>query len=159
MWNEKKGMYFDYNCVKKQQTGYESATTFWAMWAGVASPAQAAIMVKQALPLFEVHGGLVAGTEASRGKISMKRPNRQWDYPFGWAPQQILAWTGLLRYRYEDEAQRLAYRWLYMVTVAAVDFNGVVVEKYDVTNATHPHQVAAEYGNQGADFKGRAKEG
>lgn len=159
MWDEAAGMYFDYDCVKKQQTGYESVTTFWAMWAGVASPAQAAIMVKKALPLFEEHGGLVAGTKRSRGNISLSRPNRQWDYPYGWAPQQILAWTGLLRYRYEEEAQRLAYRWLYMVTVAAVDFNGVVVEKYDVTNLTHPHQVAAEYGNQGADFKGRAKEG
>jgi len=159
MWDEKTGMYFDYNCVTKQQTGYESVTTFWALWAGVASPAQAAIMVKKALPLFEERGGLVAGTKKSRGNISLSRPNRQWDYPYGWAPQQILAWTGLLRYRYEEEAQRLAYRWLYMVTVAAVDFNGVVVEKYDVTNPTHPHQVAAEYGNQGADFKGRAKEG
>jgi neutral trehalase len=30
---------------------------------------------------FEVLGGLVSGTEESRGKISLDRPNRQWDYP------------------------------------------------------------------------------
>ena len=159
MWDDEVGMYFDYDCIAKKHTGYESATTFWAMWAGVASPAQAATMVSRALPLFEAHGGLVAGSERSRGKITLSRPNRQWDYPYGWAPQQILAWTGLLRYRYEEEAQRLAYRWLYMVTKSAYDFNGVVVEKYDVTNSSHPHQVSAEYGNQGSDFKGRAKEG
>ena len=29
----------------------------------------------------EMLGGLVSGTEESRGKISLDRPNRQWDYP------------------------------------------------------------------------------
>ena len=27
-------------------------------------------------------GGVVSGTEQSRGKISLERPNRQWDYPY-----------------------------------------------------------------------------
>lgn len=159
MWNEKAGMFFDYNTKKKEQTGYETATTFWALWAGVATPQQAQMMVTRALPLFEVHGGLVSGTEKSRGAVGLTRPNRQWDYPFGWAPQQILAWTGLLRYGYEAEAQRLAYRWIYMVTKSFVDFNGIVVEKYDVTRQVDAHKVTAEYGNQGSDFKGVATEG
>ncbi|PNS19156.1 Neutral trehalase [Sphaceloma murrayae] len=159
MWDEATGMYFDYDTHLRKQTGYESATTFWALWAGIASPAQASAMVKRALPLFEVGGGLVSGTEKSRGVISLSRPNRQWDYPFGWAPQQILAWHGLQRYGFEDEAKRLAYRWCHMVTRAFVDFNGVVVEKYNVTDPKRPHIVAAEYGNQGSDFKGAPKEG
>jgi alpha,alpha-trehalase len=146
MWDQQEGMFFDYNVVKKEQTGYESATTFWAMWAGACSPQQASIMVERALPKFEVFGGLVSGTEKSRGKIDKHRPNRQWDYPFGWAPQQILAWTGFLRYGFEEEAQRLAYRWIYMVTKAFVDFNGVVVEKYNVTQQVHPHKGAATEG-------------
>lgn len=115
MWDEAQGMYFDYDTVKKQRTTYESATTFWAMWAGVATPRQAASLVVSALPKFECFGGLVSGTEESRGKIGLDRPNRQWDYPFGWAPQQILAWGGLTKYGYVDEAQRLSYKWLYMV--------------------------------------------
>jgi len=64
-----------------------------------------------------------------------------------------------MNYGYLDEAQRLAYKWLYMVTKAFVDFNGVVVEKYDVTRELDPHKVEAEYGNQGSDFKGVPKEG
>ncbi|RMD42379.1 hypothetical protein DV735_g2732, partial [Chaetothyriales sp. CBS 134920] len=159
MWDEQAGMYFDYDTVKKQRTTYESATTFWAMWAGLSSPRQAASLVLNALPKFEVFGGLVSGTEESRGRTGLDRPNRQWDYPFGWAPQQILAWGGLLRYGYVDEAQRLAYKWLYMVTKAFVDFNGVVVEKYNVTRELDPHKVEAEYGNQGSDFKGVPREG
>lgn len=159
LWDEKKGMFFDYDTVKKERTTYESCTTFWAMWAGVASPQQAAEMVKKALPRFEAYGGLVSGTEESRGAVGLDRPNRQWDYPYGWAPQQMLAWTGLLRYGYQDEAERLAYKWLFMITKAFVDFNGVVVEKYDVTRPIDPHRVDAEYGNQGIDFKGVPREG
>jgi alpha,alpha-trehalase len=159
MWSEKKGMFFDYDTVKRQRTHYESATTFWTMWAGVATPRQAAALVLKALPLFDAYGGLVSGTEQSRGEISLERPNRQWDYPFGWAPQQMLAWGGLERYGYKDDAQRLAYKWLYMVTKAFVDFNGVVVEKYNVTRAMDAHRVEAEYGNQGADFRGVPREG
>ncbi|KAK7517489.1 neutral trehalase [Phyllosticta citricarpa] len=159
MWNEEEGMYFDYNTVEKKQTGYESATTFWPMWSGVATPRQAAALISKALPKLEEYGGLASGTEKSRGPIGLERPNRQWDYPFGWAPQQMLAWVGFERYGYEAEAQRLAYKWCYMVTKAFVDFNGVVVEKYDVTRPIDPHKVEAEYGNQGSDFKGVPREG
>ena len=159
MWDEEAGMYFDYNTNKEEVTGYESATTFWALWAGVATPRQAASMVIKALPKFEELGGLASGTERSRGNVGLHRPNRQWDYPFGWAPQQILAWTGLERYGYVEEAQRLAYKWLYMCTKAFVDFSGVVVEKYDVTRPKDAWRVEAEYGNQGADFKGIPREG
>jgi alpha,alpha-trehalase len=159
LWDEEAGMYFDYNTVKQERTGYESATTFWPMWSGLATPRQASILVEKALPKLEAFGGLVSGTEKSRGKVGLDRPNRQWDYPFGWAPQQMLAWVGMQRYGYDAEAQRLAYRWLFMVTKAFVDFNGVVVEKYDVTRKIDPHRVEAEYGNQGSDFKGVPREG
>lgn len=159
LWDEEAGMYFDYNTVKQERTGYESATTFWPMWSGLATPRQASILMEKALPKLEVFGGIVSGTEKSRGKTGLDRPNRQWDYPFGWAPQQILAWVGMQRYGYDLEAQRLAYRWLFMVTKAFVDFNGVVVEKYDVTRKIDPHKVEAEYGNQGSDFKGVPREG
>ena len=35
-----------------------------------------------------------------------------------------------------------------MVTKAFVDFNGIVVEKYDVTRPIDPHKVDAEYGSK-----------
>lgn len=83
MWNEIEGMYFDYDTVKKEQTNYETATTFWTLWSGMATPHQAAALVIKALPKLEAFGGLVSGTEASRGIISIERPSRQWDYPYG----------------------------------------------------------------------------
>lgn len=114
-------------------------------------------MVKKSLCKFEVTGGLVPGTEESRGPISLARPNRQWDYPFAWPPHQMLAWEGLRKYGYMDDARRLAYRWLYMLITAFVDFNGVVPEKFDAVALSH--MVSAEYGNQGTEFKHVPREG
>lgn len=159
LWNEEDSIFYDYNIKKKTQTGYESATTFWPLWSQVASPEQAEKLVKNSTQKLEEFGGLAAGTLKSRGQINLHRPSRQWDYPYGWAPQQILAWIGLCNYGYEGVARRLAYRWLYLMTQAFVDYNGVVVEKYNVTKGAVPHKVDAEYGNQGLDFKGVATEG
>lgn len=159
MWDEESGFFFDYNVHVKKRTFYQSATTFWSLWSGLATDEQAKTMVEKALPNLEVLGGLVSCTESSRGEISLLRPSRQWDYPFGWAPHQILAWQGLSNYGFKGVATRLAYRWLFIMTKAFVDYNGIVVEKYDITKGTDPHRVVAEYGNQGADFKGVAREG
>lgn len=113
LWNEKESLYYDYDTIKEAQADYVSATAFWALWAGCASHDQAQKMVKHSLSKFEVMGGLVSGTESSRGEISLERPNRQWDFPFGWAPHQMLAWSGLDKYGMIETARRLAYRWLY----------------------------------------------
>ncbi|KAG2735863.1 hypothetical protein G9P44_002077 [Scheffersomyces stipitis] len=159
LWNEEDSMYYDYDIKKETQCKYESATAFWPLWSKLAIQEQADKLVKNSLDKFEEFGGLVAGTLKSRGDVNLSRPSRQWDYPYGWAPQQILAWIGLCNYGYDGIARRLAYRWLYMMTRAFVDYNGVVVEKYNVTEGAVPHKVDAEYGNQGLDFKGVATEG
>jgi alpha,alpha-trehalase len=156
-WDEGRGMFFDYDFVERRRTGYESATTLYPLWAGLASPDQARRLVEQALPLLEASGGLVAGTEASRGEVTRERPQRQWDYPFGWPPHQMLAWQGLVDYGYREQAQRLAYRWLLMITQNAADYNGTVPEKYDVVHRTH--QVFVEYGNVGTQFEYITREG
>jgi alpha,alpha-trehalase len=156
-WDERRGMFFDYDFVAGATTGYESVTTFYPLWASLASREQAQRLVEDALPLFEETGGLVSGTEASRGPVSAQRPQRQWDYPFGWPPHQMLAWRGLLDYGYREAAQRLAYRWLLLITRNAADYNGTVPEKYDVVKCTH--RVFVEYGNVGTEFDYITKEG
>ncbi len=157
LWNADRGLYFDLDLDTGRSTGFESVTTLYPLWAGMASADQARRLVEAALPLFEVKGGLVSGTEASRGPIGPARPQRQWDWPFGWPPHQMLAWRGLADYGYAELAQRLAYRWLFMITRNAVDYNGTIPEKYDVVNRSH--RVFAEYGNVGTDFAYITKEG
>ena len=157
LWNENKGLYFDYNVVTKTQSNFVAASTLAPLWANLCSKSQAEQLVKNALPLLKEKGGIAGCDEVSRGEISKERPARQWDYPNGWAPHQMMAWKGLISYGFKYEAQELIYRWLYMITKNAVDYNGTIPEKYDVVEATH--KVFAEYGNVGTDFEYITQEG
>ncbi|KAI8853066.1 trehalase-domain-containing protein [Chytridium lagenaria] len=131
LWSDEDSMFYDYDCAREKRENFQSVTTLWSLWCGVASEEQASKLISKALPLFEVTGGLVSGTLQSRGPLSKDRPSKQWDYPYGWAPHQMLVWEGLMRYGRLDIASRLAYRWLFTIIKAFADFNGVVPEKFD----------------------------
>lgn len=158
LWNEEKGMYFDYNTKTKQQTDFETVTTLWVLWSEVASSQQASKLVERGLPQFEHHGGLSSTSQRS-SCIDGAMSQRQWDFPNGWAPHQIMAWDGLQKYGFDREAKRLTYRWLSMIIKVFMDYNGTVVEKYNVTAIDGAQKVDAEYGNQGCDFRGVPLEG
>ena len=157
LWDPARGLYLDYDVREKKQRPYLSATTFYPLWAGAASKEQAASLVARALPLLESAGGILSSDEASRGRISPERPERQWDYPNGWAPHQMIVWQALSNYGYDSIASRLAYRWLYTITSNAVNYNGTIPEKFDIVRRTH--RVFAEYGNVGTTFSYITREG
>ncbi len=169
-------LFFDARLTKKgghtsaQLSGYLSATTLFPLWASVESPCrtpqgrplrlmtqdQAERLVSSALRELEAPGGLAATSQSSRERIAVEHP-RQWDYPFGWAPHQILAWQGMKQFGFKDRLLPLVYRWLYMITQNAYDFHGTIPEKYDVEKRSH--RVFAEYGNVGTDFSYITEEG
>ncbi|SDK68226.1 alpha,alpha-trehalase [Salinimicrobium catena] len=150
LWDEEKGSFFDYDFQKGEQTGYISATNFYPLWAKMASEEQVQRMVPNLLQDLKARGGILASAKSSAEKTATNEVQRQWDYPYGWAPHQMLLWEGLLNYGYEKEAHELIYRWLWMITKNAADYNGTIPEKYDVVNTTH--KVYAEYGNVGTEF-------
>ena len=150
MWDNISGNFFDYNFVNQEQTGFGSATNFYPLWAGICTDDQATVMVLNLMQHFKAKGGVMATTKESISDIGEGMPQRQWDYPNGWAPHQMLIWKGLFDYGYKKEAHELIYRWLWMITRNAVDYNGTIPEKYDVVSCTH--KVYAEYGNVGTDF-------
>lgn len=156
-WNEKASMYFDYDYVNQEQFPFEAATTFFPLWAGLCDENQAKKLVEVALPQFVKTGGITGSTKASIATAPKEASQRQWDYPFGWAPHQMLLWEGLINYNYLDKAQEMVYRWLWLITKNAVDFNGTIPEKYDLEISSH--KVFAEYGNVGTEFDYIAKEG
>ena len=157
LWDEEAGSYFDYDFQKREKTGYISATNFYPLWAGIASEEQAGKMVKNLMQDLNAKGGILASAKSSVDKTATNNVQRQWDYPYGWAPHQMLLWQGLLNYGYEKEAYELVYRWLWMITKNAADYNGTIPEKYDVVHTTH--KVYAEYGNVGTDFDYITKSG
>jgi alpha,alpha-trehalase len=150
LWNADRKSYFDYNFKTQSQTVFESATNFYPLWAGLCSQEQASGMVQNLMNHFKAKGGIVATSKNSVAHVGRGQVQRQWDYPNGWAPHQMLLWRGLLDYGYEKEAHELIYRWLWMITRNAVDYNGTIPEKYDVVACTH--KVYAEYGNVGTEF-------
>jgi alpha,alpha-trehalase len=156
-WNEEAGMYFDYDFVNEKQFPFEAATTFFPLWAGLCDEHQAQKLVENALPLFVKMGGITGSTQNSWLEIDSNAPQRQWDYPFGWAPHQMLLWEGLINYGYKEKAQEMVYRWLWLITQNAVEYNGTIPEKFDLE--TSSHKVFAEYGNVGTEFDYIAKEG
>jgi alpha,alpha-trehalase len=123
LWDQQAGLYFDYNFVQRRQRHYPFLTTFYPLWAGIASRQQAAAVVKN-LPLFERSGGLQTSTNVS---------GNQWDAPFGWAPLELIAVQGLRRYGYNRAADRISMHFL---TLVRDDYrkHGVIVEKYDVVH-------------------------
>lgn len=157
MWNQERGMYFDFDVVNNRQSDFVAVTTLTPLWANMCTKEQADVLVQTAIPLLKEQGGLAGCTQESVGIISESRPQRQWDYPNGWAPHQMMVWKGLLNYGYNEITQELIYRWLFMITKNAVDYNGTIPEKYDVVEATH--KVFAEYGNVGTDFNYITQEG
>ncbi|MFV8359613.1 trehalase family glycosidase [Flavobacterium sp. LS1P3] len=156
-WNEDASMYFDYDFVNHKQFPFEAATTFFPLWAGLCDENQAKKLVEVALPQFVKTGGITGSTKASIADALEEAPQRQWDYPFGWAPHQMLLWEGLINYNYLDKAQEMVYRWLWLITRNAVDYNGTIPEKFDLEISSH--KVFAEYGNVGTEFDYIAKEG
>ncbi len=165
LWDDERSMFFDYDLSTKSRHPYVSATTLYPLWAWnprdpdsrLLSDDQASRLVNAALPLLEMRGGVAASGLSSRGALSARRPQRQWDYPYGWAPHQMLVWQGLRNHGFDDVADRLTYKWLYTITLNAVQYNGTVPEKLDVVRRSH--RVFAEYGNVGTDFDYITREG
>ena len=68
----------------------------------------------------------------------------QWDYPFGWAPIQLLAVEGMRRYGYAKEADRVSAEFLSMV-LQDYERDGTIREKYNVVTRSSETAVTAGY--------------
>jgi alpha,alpha-trehalase len=134
LWDAKQGLYFDYNFMTRTLSADEYATTFYPLWAGLASPEQAQAVVKN-LSLFEQPGGLA---------MSRVESQAQWDYPYGWAPIQLLAVDGMRRYGFAADADRVAYNFLSMVIEDFVT-DRYIREKYNVVKRTSITRIVKGY--------------
>ena len=135
MWDAQDGLYYDYDFVHGRIRRYPFLTTFYPLWAGIASQEQAA-RVAGSLARFERPGGL---------QTSEFKSGDQWDAPFGWAPLEWIAVQGLRRYGYRTEADRISKRFLSLVE-REYRRHGTLEEKYDVVRQTDRVGGALRYG-------------
>jgi len=134
LWDEQRGLFFDYDFETHKRSTYEYATTFYPLWAGLATNEQAQAVAKN-IGLFEQGGGLA---------MSRNESQAQWDYPYGWAPVHLLAVEGLRRYGYNAEAERITYKFLSMVLL---NFrrDHTIREKYDVVTDSDVTHIGVGY--------------
>lgn len=124
-WDEKKGFYFDYDLLAGKQAIFKTLAGFYPLWCGVADKNQAKRCLKR-LEIFEQVGGMTS-TEKITGS------NKQWDYPNGWAPLQLIVIEGLRNYGFDKDAKRLTEKWL-SCNLQVFRETGRLWEKYDVVN-------------------------
>ena len=134
LWNADRGMFFDYDFIRGKQSKYQYVTTFYPLWAGLATPEQAKAVVAN-LKVFERPGGLA---------MSPYETGVQWDLPYGWAPTHLLAVEGMRRYGYKTDADRVARDWVDTVA-AGFRHDGTIREKYDVVSRTGEFTATAGY--------------
>lgn len=134
MWNAKKGMFFDWNFIENKQSEYQYATTFYPLWVGLATKEQAHSMTAS-LKTFEQPGGVV---------MSPYDTKLQWDYPYGWAPVNLIDIEGLRAYHADTDANRLSVKFLSMI-VENFRKDGTIREKYNVVTRSDEQNVAVGY--------------
>jgi alpha,alpha-trehalase len=134
LWDSERGMYFDYDFENGKRSTYEYVTAFFPLWAGIPTPEQAR-SVMQHLPTFEKPGGLV---------MSPHETGAQWDFPYAWAPDQLVADEGIRRYGFSEDADRVSYEFL---STVAENFrrDGTIREKYNAVTRSSETQVTAGY--------------
>jgi alpha,alpha-trehalase len=123
MWDEGQGFFFDYDITNQSCNLLPTLAGFYPLWAKLATPEQAARMVRDWLPRFEFPGGLVTSLDL--------KPGRQWAYPNGWAPLQWIVTEGLTNYGYQEDAQRIMRKWCDNCTTVFAQTGGMW-EKYNV---------------------------
>lgn len=141
LWRPASGMYADYDFVAGRHADDPYVTTFYPLWAGAASPAQAGAL-RGKLALFERPGGLA---------MSRDRSGAQWDAPFGWAPVNWLVVSGLDRYGMRDDAARIARAFTTTID-RALAHDGTIREKYNMDTGDADVQVTVGYADNVVGF-------
>jgi len=134
LWNQTQGLFFDYDFDAKRMSEYRYASTFYPLWAGLATAEQAKLVAGK-LNTFERAGGVAMSTDDT---------GAQWDLPYGWGNIEMLAVIGLRRYGFNADADRISYEFVSMV---AENFrrDGTIREKYNVVTRSSESHVELGY--------------
>jgi alpha,alpha-trehalase len=134
LWNEKTGMFYDYDFVNHRLSNYNYITAFYPLWASLATPSQAAAL-RLHLPIIERAGG-IAMSDLDSGT--------QWDLPYGWAPTTWLTIKGLAQFRFTSDADRIATKFSQTILDNFLR-DGTIREKYNVVIGSANVEVATGY--------------
>lgn len=131
-WNDRRGVFLDYNFVTKQHSPVFSCASLFPLWCGLATPEQAESTLRLAEQELECEHGLAACAKNDAGCAY------RWDYPTAWPPLQLIAIEGFDRYGFLAAARRIAEKYVEGV-VRNFEISGGLPEQYDaVTGLASP---------------------
>jgi len=139
MWCEEDGLYYDYNVSTRTQKRIKSLASFVPLWVGLVDQSDAARLASN-LGLFEHDFGL------STCDQDYGYTDRQWNYPYGWAPLHWMVFKGLRRYGFHADAYRIAEKWLDL-NLSVFEETYLMWEKYDVVHGTRA-EIQGRYPTQ-----------
>ena len=131
LYDSSLGFFCDYDCDLQVRRNFLSpAGVVYPLWSGIAECLHTRRKLRDTLVIYlEQRGGIVGSTLID----GLNGPRRQWDWPFGWAPHQMLAWEGLRRCGFDGDARRICYRWVSLLTKYYALYQ-CLPEKLDVVN-------------------------
>ena len=119
-FNEKTGMYCDYNFVSKKKNDIVCAACFLPYFYGFAHRDG---NISHIYEILKCKGGVVACQDTGEYIY-------QWGYPYIWAPYQYFAYEALVRYGLEKKAEELRVNYMQLLS-SVYDRTGVLWERYD----------------------------
>ncbi|MCF8405731.1 MAG: alpha,alpha-trehalase [Bacteroidales bacterium] len=141
-YNSKDGLFYDYDFVNNQQSPVISTAMFTTLFAELASQEQAETLVGS-LHLLETKFGVAACRQSDY------HLRYQWGPENGWAPVHYLVIKGLLNYGFENDADRIAGKFIDLV-VENYQKTHNLWEKYNImdgsTNTVDEYEMPAFLG-------------
>lgn len=128
LWNDQQHFFFDYDFRRGYQTKSVTLAAAFALYDGIATHEQAAMVARRLETDFLKDGGLTTTLESN---------GQQWDAPNGWAPLQWVAIRGLQRYGLDELAITTRDRWLQTNERVFSKYHKMI-EKY---NVVHPGEL------------------
>ena len=136
-YNDKRGLFFDYNFNEKAVSKIVSAATGYPLFLKIATQEQAK-NTAESLENFLLKDGGIITTDIISGQ--------QWDAPNTWAPLQWICFKGLKNYGFDDLAEKIKNNWCKNVERVYAN-TGKLMEKYNAMD-TSEKAGGGEYPNQ-----------
>lgn len=122
------GCFYDYNFKKDKLSPIFSAASYFPLYVGMATSAEAEAS-KNSLPKIEKNFGVAACEKNNTRGVY------QWDYPNAWACLQYTTVTGLASYGFLSDAERVAHKFISAVETSFRS-TGNLWEKYNAEDGS-----------------------
>ncbi|MDR0956027.1 MAG: hypothetical protein LBM73_02790, partial [Candidatus Nomurabacteria bacterium] len=127
-WHSADGFYYDYDFVRKNQTGRKTLAALFPLRSKISDKDQAGKVAARIGREFLATGGL---------KTTLRATAQQWDAPNGWAPLNWIAVGALQNYGHSALAGEIKARWI-RTCLSCFARTGKFYEKYNVVRPEIP---------------------